>query len=148
MEIRIEQIESRPVAGIRTEATQADIGDKIGKLLDEMMPALEAHMNGAPLAVYHTWENDRGELEVAIPVEPSTPATDRIARHDLPGGRAIVATHIGPYDGLKKSWEAVDAYMKEHGLEGRSAPWEQYESDCSVEPPERLVTRIIWPING
>ena len=147
MDIRIEEIESRPVAGIRVETGIAEIGNKVGELMGELMPAVGEHMNGAPLAIYHTWENDRGEMEVAVPVNPSAPATDRIVRHDLPSGKAVVATYVGPYDGLKESWEAVGAWMKERGLEQRAAPWEQYESDCTVTPPEKLVTRIIWPIN-
>ena len=85
-------------------------------------------------------------MEVAVPVEPSAPATDRIERHDLPGGRAVVATHIGPYDQLQASWDAIGAWMKERGLEQRAAPWEQYISDCETTPPEKLETRIIWPI--
>ena len=151
MEIRIEQIEVQSVASIRIETTQSEIGDKIGKLLREIVPLVEAHMNGAPLAVYHTWKDDRGEMEVAVPVEPAAPATiggdDRIQRHDLPGGRAVVVTHIGPYNTLEESWTAINAYVKEHGLERRAAPWEQYISDCSVTPSEELITHIVLPIN-
>jgi len=147
MEIRIEEIEAQPVASIRIETTQSEIADKIGKLLREIVPIVEEHMNGAPLAVFHAWEGDRGEMEVAVPVEASAQATDRIQRHDLPGGRAVVATHIGPYDQLLASWSTINAWMKERGLEARSAPWEQYISDCSVTPANELVTRIVLPIN-
>ena len=147
MEIHIEEIEGQPVAGIRIETAQTEIGDNVGKLMGELMPTVGPHMNGAPLAVYHTWEGDHGEMEVAVPVEPAAPATDRIERHDLPGGRAVVATYVGPYDGLKASWDAVGAWIKERGLEQRAAPWEQYISDCETTPASELVTRIVWPIN-
>ena len=146
MDIRIEEIEAQQVAGIRTETAQTEIGDKIGQLLGEIMPQVGAQIAGAPLAVYHTWEGDHGEMEVAVPIRAEAVGTDRIKCHDLPGGRAIVATHIGPYDQLQSSWDAIGSWMKEKGLTARAAPWEQYISDCSEVAPEQLETRIIWPI--
>ncbi len=147
MDIRIQEIEAQPVVGIRMEMQKTEIGDKIGQALGEMMPALGPKMAGAPLALYHTWENDRGEVEVAVPVQPGVEGNERMQLHDLPGGRAVVMTHIGPYDNLQQSWDAITAWMKEHEVAARAAPWEQYVSDCSVVPPEKLETRIVWPID-
>lgn len=147
MDIRIEEIDAQPVVGIRMEMKQAEIGDRVGELLGEMMPQLGPQVAGAPLALYHTWENDRGEVEVAIPVQPGAEAAGRMQHHDLPGGRAVVMTHVGPYDNLQQSWDAINAWIKDNDVAPRAAPWEQYVSDCSVVPPEKLETRIVWPID-
>lgn len=147
MDIRIEEIDAQPVAGIRTHTLQTEIGDKVGALLGEIMPQVGPNMAGAPLAVYHTWEGDGGEMEVAVPVQPGAKFEGRIEGHELPAGRAVVLTHIGPYDKLQESWDAIGAWIKEHDCKPRSAPWEQYVSDCAVTPPEKLETRIVWPID-
>lgn len=36
--------------------------------------------------------------------------------------------------------------MKEQGVEGTAAPWEQYLDDCNTTAPEKLRTLIVWPI--
>ena len=43
--------------------------------------------------------------------------------------------------------DAIGSWIKEHDLKPRAAPGEQYMSDCSVVPPEKLETRIIWPVD-
>ncbi|MHC4955424.1 MAG: GyrI-like domain-containing protein [Planctomycetota bacterium] len=140
MDIHIEEISAQPIVGVRKNVAQTEIGDTVGQVLGELMPRLGPNAVGAPLARYHTWKGDRGEVEVAVPVK------EPMEENELPGGRAVVAVHVGPYDTLKDTWEAVGVWMKAHGLEGRAAPWEQYVSDCSNTPPEKLETRIIWPI--
>ena len=114
------------------------------------MPELGAYvgdrMAGAPLARYHTWEDDAGEMEVAIPVKEPVEGTDRIQASELPAGRAAVAMHIGPYDNLKETWTALGTWIEEQGLEPAAAPWEQYLSDCGDTPADQLQTRIVWPI--
>jgi len=147
MEIRIEEVREQPVVGIRTEIQKSEIGDRVGELLGEILPHVGPRAAGAPLAVYHTWENDQGDVEIAVPVRPETEATGRMQRHDLPGGRAVVLTHIGPYDNLQQSWDEIGAWIKEKGVQPRAAPWEQYVSDCAQVAPEKLETRIVWPID-
>jgi hypothetical protein len=39
------------------------------------------------------------------------------------------------------------AYLDEHGLERRGAPWEEYWTDPGMEPdPAKWRTKLVWPI--
>jgi len=144
----IETLEPRPILGIRTHVKLNEIGNTIGELLQELMPYVGANAAGAPLARYHTWENDDGQIEVAVPVREPAAGEGRIVADNLPGGRAAVVMHVGPYDGLKETWEALRAWLEEQGHESRDAPWEEYLSDPTQVPPEKLETRVVWPIEG
>jgi AraC family transcriptional regulator len=146
MDIGIDRIERQRVLGIREEVALAGIGEAIGRLLPEVLACAADRVSGPPLVRYHAWRDDRGTLEVAVRVRMGTEGRGRVVASTLPGGRAVVAVHVGPYSGLKETWAEVHAFMKEQGVEGREAPWEVYLSDCNEVPPERLLTRIVWPI--
>ncbi len=146
MEIKIENIEPQPIVGIRESVTMSVIGNRIGELAPKVMAQAGEKAAGPLIARYHTWDGDGGEMEVAVPVSGEV-GDGRAVACTLPGGRAVVATHFGPYEGLKSAWEAVGAWMKEQGLEGSAAPWELYMSDPSQVPPEKLETRIVWPVS-
>ena len=89
MDIRIEEIEAQQVAGIRTEAAQTEIADKVVQLLGEIMPQFGAQMAGAPLAVYHRWEGDRGEMEVVSAPVRRAALLGQLA-DSLDGGRRLL----------------------------------------------------------
>jgi AraC family transcriptional regulator len=146
MNYTIEDISSQPVVGIREFTRMAEIGDKMSALMPELVAFVGDRMAGPPLARWHTWEDNAGEMEVAIPVREPMAGTDRIQASELPAGRAAVAMHIGPYDGLKHTWNKFGAWMKEQNLEAAGAPWEHYLNDPCETPPENLQTRIVWPI--
>ncbi|MHC4547912.1 MAG: GyrI-like domain-containing protein [Planctomycetota bacterium] len=146
MNFTVETLEPQAVLGIRVQVKMSEIGDKIGELMPELSAFAGSRIAGPPLARWHKWEDDEGEMEVAVPVTEMAEGQGRIEASELPGGPAAVAIHIGPYDGLKATWTALAAWMKEQGHEGSAAPWEQYVSDCYETPAHQLETRIVWPI--
>ena len=146
MKFSIETIPAQPVLGIRTQTTLAQIGDDIGRVMPELAGHAGERMAGPPLARWHTWDGNSGEMEVAVPVREAAETSGNIEASELPGGRAAVAIHVGPYEELKVTWEALKSWMTEQGLEGTAAPWEQYISDPGTTPAEELQTRIVWPV--
>ncbi|MNL80251.1 Bacterial transcription activator, effector binding domain [compost metagenome] len=55
------------------------------------------------------------------------------------------AIHIGPYDTVVKTYDALTGAMKARGLTGAHDMWEVYYSPPDT-PPEKLRTEIIWPV--
>jgi effector-binding domain-containing protein len=99
---------------------------------------------GPPFARYHSF----GEVvraEVGFPflgrVEPPVGPL-RIV--ELPGGRAVTTTHVGPYDKLGEAWERAQAWMAERKLVASGPPWECYLTD--PETPGPPVTEVVMPI--
>ena len=142
----IQTLSARPVLGVRASVRQAEIGDVIGRLLPALLAVAGPHVAGPPLARWHAWEGDRGDMELAVPVSTPQAPSGTAAPGELPGGRAAVLEHVGSYDGLAAAWERMRVWLEAEGHQGAGAPWEEYVSDCGVTPAEQLVTRIVWPL--
>jgi AraC family transcriptional regulator len=75
-------------------------------------------------------------------------ATDGLAYQTLPGGRWAIFRHVGPYDTLWQTWQAIYRdWLPASGQELRDAvPFEDYVDDPSQVAPEQLQTDIYIPI--
>jgi len=146
MDVTIETLEAQPIVGIRVQTKISEIGDKIGACMGELAPFVGDRCSGPPLARYHTWDGEGGEMEVALPVHEAIEGSGHLQPGELPGGRAAVVMHVGPYENLNRTWQALGTWIKEQGLEGGAPPWECYMNDPGANPPEKWLTKIIWPV--
>jgi len=66
----------------------------------------------------------------------------------IPAGRWAVFRHIGPYETLSKSWQAIyGQWLPASGQQLRpAAPFERYENEPGEVPAEQLITDIHVPI--
>jgi effector-binding domain-containing protein len=142
----VETLVEKPVLGIRTRLKATEIGERIGELIPEVMKAAGADAAGPMIARWHDWTGDGGEMELAVPVRAPVQGRGRARPSSLPGGKALVLTHVGSYEKLRDSWGEMHRLIKEEGHVGRAAPWEEYVDDCHKVPVEKLRTRIVWPI--
>ena len=147
MDIEVVELEGTPVLAVRLEVKQSEIGNRIGELLPQLMQIAGPEVDGPPLARWYDWNEDVGTMELAVPVKRALPPDGRFRPDALPGGKALVTWHVGPYDNLHATWKALRDTMEAEGYEGRGAPWEEYVSDCSSVPPEEVRTRIVRPIS-
>jgi effector-binding domain-containing protein len=66
---------------------------------------------------------------------------------ELPGGRVVVATHVGPFEAMEKTYAELIAWSQAEGLTLAEGMWESYLSDPSAEPdPSTWRTLIVWPL--
>lgn len=148
-EIRVETLEETHLASIRLTTPHDHMQRTLAVLLPEVLRHVMASgtpMAGQPLVRYHNW-GDPLDIEAAIPVQSAVEAKGRVKPATLPAGEAVIAWHVGPYDRLGETYERVMAYMEEHGLERRAAPWEEYWTDPGMEPdPSKWRTRVVWPV--
>jgi AraC family transcriptional regulator len=55
--------------------------------------------------------------------------------------------HIGPYDDLEKTYQALVARMAAEAVAPAEEMWEYYLSDPGAEPdPSRWKTLVVWPV--
>jgi effector-binding domain-containing protein len=80
---------------------------------------------------------------VDAPVEPG----DGVDNIVLPAGEVAHTTHLGPYDQLPKTYEALRAGVEAQGrsLVDGAAMWEEYWSGPDT-PPEATRTEVFWPV--
>jgi AraC family transcriptional regulator len=143
----IETIPPSPVLTIRSDnLAYADLPAEIGRILQAVYAHAGGNVTGPPFVRYHRVENDTFDIEGGSPVKPGTEGNDDIAACELPGGRAVVGMHVGPYQKLHETWVAMEKWVKEHELESTGAPWEVYLDDPTTTPPDKLRTQLVWPV--
>jgi effector-binding domain-containing protein len=82
------------------------------------------------------------ELELGIPVGP-----DAGQSSGLPGGRAAVLRHVGPFSGLRDACEALQRWAAERGEPAAGPFWESYVTNPREEPDSsKWVTEIFLPL--
>ena len=118
------------------------MGDAFGKTLSAIERGGGAPA-GPPFARY--LEFGRAiRAEVGFPFRGSLTPPPPLRIVELPGGRLVTTTHIGPYESIGEAWDRATSWMTESGLEGAGPPWECYLT--GPEEPGPPVTEILWPI--
>ena len=148
-EITMTEHREQTTAVVRERVPVNDLPQFFGRALTQAMAAAQAqghHPTGPPFSLYHGMPTDAVDVEAGFPVDGPIADVDGVTASSLPAGRVVEATHVGPYDTLPQTYEAVVAFMKEQGLTPSSDMWEVYLSDPEQEPdPATWRTQIFWP---
>ncbi len=88
------------------------------------------------------------EVVVGFPVAgPITPPDGEVEPFELPAGRVVTGTHVGPpYETLEQTYGELMAWTGAQGLTLAEGMWESYLSDPStdryLEDPHRLAAGL------
>jgi effector-binding domain-containing protein len=149
-DFQVKELQPQPGIAIRETVANAEIPAKMAEMFAELgryigMNAVPAI--GPPFAYYHSWNEKETVVEVGFPVAPGGKGEGRIRPMTLPGGKVVVGLHIGPYDKLVESYQAMTAWMKSQGHVPAGFMWEVYLSDPMIEKdPSKLMTQMCWPL--
>lgn len=101
---------------------------------------------GPPLAVYFGMPGETIDVAAGFPVDAAITADGSVAPHTLPGGRAVEALHVGPYDTLAQTYERMAEWMQAHSVTPADVMWESYLNEPREDDPGSAQTLITWPI--
>jgi len=154
-DIKIKEISERPTITIRESATMASIPVRIGKIYSEIITFMSKKgiaPAGAPFAYWHNMNSEsmnKGvfDMECGFPIGAPVEGEGQIKAGKLPGGKVVTAMHIGPYETLVETYEAMQSWIKEKGYQVEDDMWETYLTNpCEVPDKSKLMTEIFWPI--
>jgi len=102
---------------------------------------------GQPLAVYTQTDDVGFEYQAAVPVaqEPKVPPKGDIQLGQAPTGKALKFVFRGSYDDMDTAYEAITNYLDEKKLEAGDVFIEEYLTDPTKTPEDRLVINILVP---
>lgn len=109
---------------------------------------------GPPCAVYLTMPPDVPEeqamWELWAPVEDTVaeaPVNEAgISIRHTEATEALSGTHVGPYDTISSTYEAMLRWAADHGYALAGPPMERYYSDPEEVPPEEYLTEVLLPV--
>jgi effector-binding domain-containing protein len=142
--------DAQNVASIRVKCKSEDISATLSVIFPEIMSHLNSEgvrITGVPFTRYHAIDGEQIDLEAGMPVAKPIEEKGRIKNSELPGGRTVLAWHVGPYEKLKEAHEALKGYVAANKLAARGGPWELYWTDPGVVPdPAKWRTQLFLPI--
>jgi len=154
-DIKIKEIMEQPTLTIRESAAVATIPERMGQIFSEIIAFMGKKgiaPAGAPFAYWHDMNPEsmsKGvfDMECGFPVSTPVEGEGQIKASRLPGGKVITAMHIGPYESLAQTYEAVLAWINEKGYKVSEDMWETYLTNpCEVPDKSKWMTEILWPM--
>lgn len=104
-------------------------------------------VTGPPFGFYPRPPAATVAVAAGFPVARSRAPSGDVDVLELPGGRAVQAVHVGPFDTLERTYHELLAWVSAQGLELAEHTWETYLSDPAAEPdPTHWQTLITWPL--
>lgn len=149
-EMDIKEVEAQPTLNIRVTTTPDQLGTVMEQNLPEVWGYLQErgiHPAGPPYSRYHLYTPESVDVESGFPTTEPVSGEGRISTGELPGGRMAYAIHMGPYDTLSATYNALAVWMSDKGQEQAGPPWEIYWSDPGETPdPADWKTEVLWPV--
>jgi effector-binding domain-containing protein len=143
--------ECRATSAAESGAISAAVGAAFQRI-DTFLKANGIGASGPPRVVYTQWSPTGVQFTAAIPIAaipPNVRDSSDVAIKATPESRALRFIHRGPYRDVRKTYDRIEAWLRERG--GIKAPadwahyspmWEEYLNDPTTTPESELLTRI------
>jgi effector-binding domain-containing protein len=149
LEVHIRGLLPQPYLGKRFRAPLGDVGPRVQQGYAELFAKLGAARvapMGPPFVIASAPQQGAMDIELGVPCA-APPAGGDLYAGTLPGGRAAVTTHRGPYDAIGPTYEALSAWIAANGHTPAGPPREVYlNGPGDVASPDEYLTELVWPI--
>ncbi|MFZ0013346.1 MAG: GyrI-like domain-containing protein [Acidimicrobiia bacterium] len=129
--IETRSIGSRSTAVMSTDIDIGEVGDWLSRVFPEVDRHLTASGNppiGPPFARFHRVTDGRFQVEAGYPVARPVASSNLVHGSSLPSGTVAVTTHLGPYDEIAETYEALFAWIASRDSTPTGDHWEVYFS--------------------
>jgi effector-binding domain-containing protein len=155
------ELQPQPTAAVRVTQPMAELDlasafDRGIPLVAERVVAAGGSLAGPPYGRYHVFGRDVVDVEIGYPVgaTPDLPpladcSMGDVGRSELPGGPVARATHLGSYDALSSTYDALHDWIHaQPGYDDSVGAWESYVDDpTATDDPATVRTEIFWPLD-
>ncbi len=149
-EIRLTDRSEEHTAVLREQVPMAQLPEFFHRAFAAAMAQVQAQgvqVTGPPFGKYYGIPGESVDVEAGFPVSGPIATADGVAAGMLPGGPAVEAVHVGPYDTLAATYGEVESWIDERGLRTIEVMWESYLSDPGEHPdPATWQTLICIPL--
>ncbi len=146
----IVELDPNPAAVVTDEVPLAELTGFFAGAFSAVMAAVAEQgltFTGPPFAYYPAAPTDKVRVTAGLPVDGEIAPSGEVRPFTRPGGRAVVAVHVGPYESLESTYHDMLEWMGEQGVRPAAGMWEEYLSDPAAQPdPATWRTRVVWPV--
>ncbi len=148
--IEVREMPARRLLVKKTTCGHKEIGPAFGKAIHQVGECLRengASMASMPMAVYLNWRDSDCDMAVGCQVAQDVAETQGCERLDLPGGPHAFASHLGPYNTLFETHQALMAWCAAQGKQISGPCFEMYPTDPGTEPDSmKWQTDVYYPV--
>jgi len=147
-EIELIDLTEQPVLCIRTRTRVEDLPALIGESYHKIMQYLAelgAEPAGAPYTAYFNMDMQDLDVELGFPVDQTFSGRGDIQSIRSASGQAVACLHHGAYSEMTKTYDAMNRWIGERGLQPTGAAYEYYLTGPEVPEADHL-TRIVLPL--
>lgn len=147
MEIRT--VEPRNTLTVRVSVPVGELPLLMGRAFGEIAALMQRKgipFAGMPFALYHNMDMNALDVEIGFPVAGAVAGEGKIQASTIPGGRVAWAVHVGPYETIEETYDALLSFARERGLKVCEWMYESYLNGPDTARPEELQTEICMPI--
>jgi effector-binding domain-containing protein len=148
LEVTVRERDEIAILSKRTAVRLPEIGELIAGSFAEAYAAIGGAAGGPPFVIYEgiPHEDDPFEIEICAPVAAPVEAPQGWQARTLPAGLFASTVHVGPYDSVGATYDALAAWVAASGLVVAGPPREVYLSPPSV-PPAEIRTVVEFPVS-
>ena len=122
--------------------------DEIGTYFGRLFSAAGRYGARQPLALYYDgdYKENNADIEAAVTIRQSFAAPAGMACRVLPGGKAVVVMHRGPYETIGESYERLFSYCRGKGYRIQIPTREVYLKGPGMilkRNPKRFLTEVV-----
>ena len=140
---------ARPTLVVRTRAPVERLPQVLGPAWGAVIARagkVGAAPSDAPFVAYHDMDMQDLDLEIGFTFARPLAGAGDVHAGETPAGKAVQCLHVGPYDQLGAAYQALEAWVAEHGLQHAGPAYEFYLDDPQEVPPDQLRTREVLPV--
>lgn len=143
----IEHIGAWVSAGVRQSVPRAELSDLFAPTYERVATAVNAagaQVAGPAYAEYFGMPTDVVDVEIGFGIA-TVAEIDGLVVKEHPRTRAVVGTHVGPYEQLPEVYGELMPWLELEEVELGDSMFELYLSEPDEEPA-RTVTKLVFPL--
>ena len=134
--ISIVDVSPRPIAAVRVTTVLSKWPSQFRHALDKVYDAVKAgrvRQTGQNVMVYRPRDNRLVDIECGVETDARFEPVGEVVYSETPSGLAVTTAHMGPYEQLGMSHNAVAEWSRQNGYRITGTCWEIY-GDWSDDP--------------
>ena len=145
----IKDLPTRLTLAVRTRSPVQNLPQVLGQSYGAIMKylgQLGEIPTGPPFVIYFNLDMQDLDIEIGFPVSKKFPDKETIKSSEIPAGNYASTVHIGPYDEMESTYNALNQWIQEKGYETKRFAIEFYYNDPNEVGWENTQTEIQLPI--